>query len=152
MENRIDKLLSYPGRMETETYLYTTGLLAEKFLMAIKEEGKIKAAYCPRCEKLFLPVRSFCIFCGREVGELRETEQEGYIESYTEVKLNSFEEELKKPIIVALIRFKDVTGGLIHRVSPIEEVKIGARVKPVFKEKQERKGSLDDIEYFEVIH
>ncbi len=153
MENRIDRLLSYPGRMEAETYAYTAGLLAEKFLMDLKNEGKIKAAYCHRCEKLFLPVRAFCIFCGGEVRDLKEIEQEGYIESYTEVKLNSYEEKLEKPIIVAFIRFKNVTGGLIHKIKgSIEEIKIGTKVKPILKEKRERKGSLDDIEYFEVIH
>lgn len=147
MENREDKLISYPGRMEAEAYVYTAGILAEKFFLGLKEEGRIRAAYCKNCDKAFLPVRAFCIFCGKEVRELKDIDQEAYVESFTVARIGSNEEELKEPITVAYLRFEGVEGGLIHRVKG--QVKIGMRVKPVFKEKNKRRGDLNDIEYFQ---
>jgi uncharacterized OB-fold protein len=152
MENRIEKLLNYPGDMEAEAYVYTAGELGEKFLMSLRDEGKIKAAFCSYCEKLFLPVRSFCIFCGKEVNILRDIEQEGYIESFTKVKLDSSGNEIKEPFYLAYIKFKGVEGGLLHKLGEVkEELKIGMKVIPVFKEKSQRRGSLEDIAYFKLI-
>jgi len=152
MENRRNQLISYPGDMEAEAYLYTVGSLAEKFLITLKDEGKIKAAYCKNCEKAFLPVRGFCIFCGKEVNELVDIEQEGIVESFTKVKLDSFGEEIKEPFYLAYIKFNKVEGGLLHKLGELkDEPKIGIKVKPVFKELKERKGSLEDIAYFKPV-
>jgi len=137
--------------MEAESYLYTVGPLAEQFLLSIKNEGKIKAAYCKNCGRLFLPVRSFCTFCGKEVNELREIDQEGVVESFSKVKLDSFGKELKEPFYLAYIKFRNVEGGLLHKLGEVKEPKIGMKVKPVFKESKERIGSLEDILYFRPI-
>lgn len=146
-ENRIDRLLNYPGRMEASEYLYTSGILAEEFFKSLKEDCIIKAAYCRNCEKLFLPPRAFCLECGKEVKELKEINQEGKIESFTYAKIDSYGEELKEPFVLAYIKFEGVEGGLVHKVISKDKIKIGQKVKPVFKEN--RIGSLEDIAYFE---
>jgi uncharacterized OB-fold protein len=55
---------------------------------------------------------------------------------------------MKKPEIIAFVRFGD--GGIIHKLGEIEpeDVSIGMQVEAVFKDKKEREGSIQDISHF----
>ena len=139
--------------MEAEAYTYTAGTIGEQFFLKIKNEGILTAAHCEKCNINFLPVRGFCIFCGEEVNKLVNVEMPGKIESYTFAKLNSESKEEVEEKIIAYISFPNVKGGLFHKINlpSGKGIKIGLKVKPVFKEAKERKGTLNDIEYFEII-
>jgi uncharacterized OB-fold protein len=149
-EINLEKLVSYPSSMETKEYTYTAGELGEQFFLKIKNEAQLYAAYCKNCNILFLPVRGFCLKCGNEVKELKKIKNEGFVVSYTIAKIDSYGKELETPKIIALIGFENVTNYIIHYLDEIkyEELKTNLKVVPVFKEPNERKGSLLDIKYF----
>jgi Predicted nucleic-acid-binding protein containing a Zn-ribbon len=149
-EINLDKLISYPSIMETEEYKYTTGYLSEQFFLKLKNEAQLYAAYCKNCDLIFFPVRGFCLKCGNEVKELKKIKNEGIVVSYTIAKIDSYGKELEKPKIIALISFENVKGYLIHFLDEIQydKLRIGLKVIPVFKEYNERNGSLTDIKYF----
>jgi uncharacterized OB-fold protein len=149
-EINLEKLVSYPSSMETKEYTYTAGELGEQFFLKIKNEAQLYAAYCKNCNILFLPVRGFCLKCGNKVKELKKIKNEGFVVSYTIAKIDSYGKELEAPKIIALIGFENVTGYIIHYLDEIkyEELKTNLKVVPVFKEPNERKGSLLDIKYF----
>jgi len=150
-ETKEVNLRTYKINMEAEEYSYTTGNLGEQFFLKIKNEGKLTAAYCDKCNVRFLPVRGFCILCGNEVKSLVYIDMEGVVESFTIAKISSKGEEFGKEKIIAYIKFPNTLGGLLHELKnvKIEELKIGMKVHPVFKEMKERIGSLTDISYFE---
>jgi uncharacterized protein len=56
--------------------------------------------------------------------------------------------EREEPIVIAFIRIAD--GGLVHRLDEValDDIYIGMIVEAVFKPKDERQGSILDIEYF----
>jgi uncharacterized protein len=56
--------------------------------------------------------------------------------------------QLENPELIIFVCFAD--GGLIHRLGEVEldKVEIGMTVEAVFKPKEERVGSILDIQYF----
>ncbi|MGC9148386.1 MAG: Zn-ribbon domain-containing OB-fold protein [Sulfolobales archaeon] len=142
----LEKLYRKNIEMEINAYHYTAGPLGTKWLDALKD-GKLKAARCSRCGTIYIPPKIYCPKCYSEATDLVEINDTGYIESYAIIYRDNQGRKLEKPEIIALIRFPGVYGGLIHRVNiDPKEIKIGIKVKPVFR--KERRGSINDIEYF----
>jgi len=128
---------------------YTAGVAGERFLQLLKQ-GTIQASVCRSCGKSYLPPKIFCKDCFVQVTEWKEVHADsGSIYSFTRVRSVDGNES---PQLLALIKFEGIEGGLIGKFKPgREEPRIGMKVKPVFKKKNQRKGDLSDIEYFEKI-
>ena len=168
-----NEFIRWPGIMPVE-YLYTSGLAGERFFRELKERERLVGTYCSKCRKLYLPPRFYCEVCFRPLSRWRPIPKSGVIYTYTIVETprsdipqgqdEALQDESSEQaplgieaisagagqVIVALISFKGVTGGLIHKIGEArqEEIKIGIPVEPVFEEKKNRKGSILDIKYF----
>lgn len=135
-------------------FKYTAGVAGDRFLQLLKQ-GKIQASHCTKCNKLYLPPKIFCKECFSQLNEWRDVrEDSAYLYSFTMVKKNkgngSSEESTGSTEIIALVKFDGVEGGLLGKLKASrEEPRIGMRVRPVFRQKSERKGDPSDIEYFE---
>jgi uncharacterized OB-fold protein len=128
-------------------FKYTAGVAGDRFLQLLKQ-GKLQASECPNCKKLYLPPKIFCKECFSQLNEWKDVPLDsGYLYSFTTLK-KSDAENVKQ--IIALVKFDGVEGGILGRLKASrEEPRIGMKVRPVFKQKNERKGDLSDIEYFE---
>jgi len=60
---------------------------------------------------------------------------------------------LREPLVVALVKFAGIHGGLVHRLGEVEpeEVSINMPLEVVLKPKAKRIGSILDIKYFRPI-
>jgi len=124
------------------SWKYSAGVAGDRFLQLLKQ-GKIQASTCKKCSRMFLPPKIYCKECFVETREWREIPGDsGYLYTYTEVVKDRGME------VIALVKFDGVDGGLIGRLQ-VERPRIGMKVKAVFKPKDQRKGELADIEYFE---
>lgn len=118
---------------------YTAGVAGERFLQLLKQ-GKLQASVCRNCNKLYLPPKIFCKECFAQLSEWRDVPHEGYVYSFTAVKGEW----------IALVKFDGVEGGLLGRLKKTRDApRIGLKVAPTFKKKEERIGDISDIEYFE---
>jgi uncharacterized protein len=124
---------------------YTAGIAGERFLQLMKQ-GKIQAAVCRSCNKSYVPPKIFCKDCFIQLNEWKEVpEDSGYIYSFTKPRG-------ERPSVIVLVKFEGIEGGLLGRFKAgREEPRIGMKVKPIFKRKDQRKGEIYDIEYFEKI-
>jgi uncharacterized OB-fold protein len=140
------------GDMEAD-YIYTAGIAGEKFYVTIRDEGKLLATRCDKCNITYMPPRMYCDKCFAELTNFIEVPSTGTIESFTITHKNRDGEQLPAPIILAFIKIDKTDGGLIHKVSQIntESLKIGMKVEAVFEEKSKRKGGLTDIKNFKPI-
>jgi uncharacterized OB-fold protein len=122
---------------------YTAGVAGERFLQLLKQ-GKIQASVCRNCNRLYLPPKIFCKDCFAQLSEWRDVPIDGgYLYSFTAVGGET----------IALVKFDGVDGGLLGRLRKAkEEPRIGMKVKVVFKGKEERRGDISDIEYFERVN
>ena len=129
---------------------YTYGLAGEKFFREIKDNGRIMGAKCEKCNLLYLPPRIYCEQCFSELGEWQEIAGKGMIHTYTAAYVDLDGARLSEPVLLALVKFPGVYGGLVHRLGEMkpEEVEIGMPVEIVLKPKTQRIGSILDIKYF----
>lgn len=152
--DKIDKPMevrTWPGAIPVHN-LYTAGVAGERFLRAIKFDGKLLVTVCQGCKKEFLPPKIFCPFCLAELTEWKEVPARGRVETFTVAREGISGEPLPEPKVFAFIRLSSA-GGLIHQLGEIapDQVKIGLKVEAVFKPGPERTGSILDIRYFRPI-
>jgi uncharacterized OB-fold protein len=130
-------------------FRYTAGLAGEKFLREIKDNGRLVAARCTKCDLNYLPPRIYCERCMSRLEDYVTVENTGTVETFTICTQDSDGRDLPQPTTVALVRFPSAHGGLVHKVK--SEVSVGDKVRVVFREKSKRVGSILDIEYLERI-
>jgi uncharacterized OB-fold protein len=142
------KLRHWEGKVEAY-WVYTSGKAGDYFFKKLKEEGKFTAAKCKKCGKVYFPPRIYCEKDFEET-EFIDVSGEGEVKSFTIARLDPYERELPKPQIYALIHIYGTDGLLIHLLGEVkpENVKIGMKVRPVLKPKEEREGRITDILYF----
>jgi hypothetical protein len=129
-------------------YTYTAGPVGTRFLGALRE-GKIAGGRCSLCGRTHVPPRSYC---QHDFGEVRELVElgEAYLEAYTVIHMDHDGRSLGKPVVLGLVRFPNTVGGIIHYINADpERLVVGSRLRPVFKDPKERRGSVTDILYFE---
>ena len=88
---------------------------------------------CKKCGKLYFPPRVFCNACGSEELEEYKFREEGKIVTFTKIHVAPSGFEHRVPYFVGIIELENgvkITGEVIGRE---EDIKIGARVKAVFR-------------------
>jgi len=143
-----------PGAPEAPLWgQYTYGIAGERFFREIKDNARILGARCEKCNLVYVPPRIYCERCFEELKEWHEIENKGEIYTYTIGWIDLDGSRLEEPVILALVKFDGVYGGLVHRIGEVsaEKVMIGMKVAAVFKEKRKREGSISDIRYFKPI-
>jgi hypothetical protein len=122
------------------TFLYTSGVGGEAFCKGLKE-GRILGTRCGKCGRVYVPTRSFCEECFVALDNSEEVGPDGVLHSYTKVDGQW----------VGAIELSGATSLMFHRLSSRRgEPDIGAPVRAVFVAKNKRRGSINDIECFEV--
>jgi uncharacterized OB-fold protein len=97
-----------------------------------------------------MPPRLYCEQCFAQLDEWIEVEPLGRVHTFTIVHRSLDEKPLLKPRVIAFVHLEDTDGGLVHELDEVEpqQVYLGMHVAAVFKEKDERTGSITDIKYF----
>lgn len=150
MTDEVNKSFVMEGDI-TVPYKWTTGKRVGKFLTELKDNKKILGAKCPKCKKVYVPPSFVCGKCFIPPSEFIEVKDEGKVTSFTEVRFPTIWRPCEPPYYLALIRLEGSDTDLIHLINSEnkESLKIGAKVKAVWKE--EREGDIMDIKYFEIV-
>lgn len=141
------KLLVTPVRCE---YNYTPGQATQKFLRAI-EKGKLLGQACDGCGKVYIPPRGACGRCGRATRKEVELEDTGTVVSFSIVRVPSANIQVELPYVAAnvLLDGADISFSALMQGCAYDEVRIGMRVKAVWKPESEWTTSMTNIAYFE---
>ncbi len=130
------------------TYRYTAGVAGEKFLRHLMA-GKIYGTACPNCDYTYVPPRLYCERCFEALDDANwvEVGPEGELVSFTAVAVDLDGAPLTNPRLVGLVRLDGASGVLLHdlHAEDLAELRVGMRVKAVFKPVAERHGSITDI-------
>jgi len=132
---------------------YTFGIAGERFFREIKDKGRIMGTKCSKCDLVYVPARIYCEQCFGELTEWLEIPGRGVLHSFTVSHVDLDGNRLKEPIVVGLVKFDGVYGGIVHRIGGVEpgQVNIGMPVEIVLKPKTRRTGSILDIDCFKPI-
>lgn len=133
-------------------YIYTSGVAGETFFRALRDEGRILAAHCPKCDLDYLPPRMFCERCFSETSTDAEVPMEGRVAAVTLAYLDRRGEPLPSPEAWMFVTFKGVHGGLIHRfLGASDRARPGMSVRVRLRPNGSRTGTILDIEGFEAV-
>lgn len=138
-------------------YAWDNGVAIGRYLAELKE-GRIIGRKCQKCKRVLVPPRLFCETCWRPTDEWTFVKDTGTILTCVVSHVNwdaSRVEEGQRFHTPAVIEL-DGAGkdqAILHLIDEMEpyDIKIGMRVKAVWKEPEERTGSITDIKYFKVI-
>jgi hypothetical protein len=150
-------LVFVPGKWEIE-YRHSAGVYGSKFLSGLRE-GRIYGVRCPSCRRVLLPPRAFCDRCHVKVSDWVEVKDEGSITTFL-IVYRKFWGLPDPPYAVALIKLDGSDEAILHFIGEVDlstpdratqVLKVGTRVKAVWKPPNERTGSILDIKYFKPI-
>ncbi len=132
-------------------YSWSAGEAMSRFLEEL-ENGRLIARTCHRCERILFPPRMFCEECFRPTDAWTYIRDTGTIETFSISYLDTDAKRITDPILVGVVSLDGASPkmGLMHFFGEMakEEIRIGLRVKAVWKPKEDRQGSVLDIRYF----
>lgn len=133
---------------------YTAGIAGEKFLLALKNEGKLFGTKCPKCGYVYVPAR---IYCERDAAHLDDATwvpvgPQGELLSFSAVYVDLDGNRLETPQWVGLVRLDGASSVTLHYLGEVKtKLSAGMQVQAVLKPANERVGSIKDIAYFKPV-
>lgn len=118
------------------------------------KQGKIIGTKCKKCQRVLLPARAFCEWCFRSVDEWVYLQDTGTVNTYSIAYTDWVARRVTEPQMPALIEVDGSGGvGIMHLLGEVDpkDVKVGLRVKAVWKPEDQREGSVTDILYWKPI-
>ena len=113
-------------------------------------EGRIMGQRCPTCQKVYIPPRSACPADGTPTEEEIELSQTGTVTTFCIVNVPFLGQKITPPYVSAYVLLDGADIAVLHLILgvPAEEVRMGMRVKAVWKPKDEWTFSLENIDHF----
>ena len=129
---------------------YSAGAVGSRFLIELRDNKRIMGTRCPTCNLVYVPARSVCRDCFGELSEWVEVSQKGTLLTYTVAYQSNPIQPVSTPIVYGIVQLDGADTGFVHMLGEVdpEKLKVGTKVKAVFKPKKERQGSILDIKYF----
>nr|MBC7244297.1 Zn-ribbon domain-containing OB-fold protein [Chloroflexota bacterium] len=135
-------------------YAWDAGIAIGRYLAELKE-GRIIGVHCHRCRRTVVPPRIFCEWCFRPMDEWVYLEDHGVVNTFSICHVRWDMERLEEPLIPAVIEIAGASKGMgiLHLLGEVDpkQVKIGMKVKAVWKPAAERIGAITDILYFKPV-
>lgn len=132
-------------------YAWDAGVAIGRYLEELKA-GRLIGRRCDSCRRIMIPPRMFCERCFCPTDEWVYLQDTGTVKTFSLCYITWDMRPLQEPQMPAVI---DIDGaskgmGIMHLLGEVkpEEVKIGLRVKAVWKPAAERQGAITDILYF----
>lgn len=163
-----DKVSSYPGTSLSEKdiqdgkvlsildqmpgiFSWDTGVAIGKYLAGLKD-GVILGSYCAQCRKTVVPPRTICEWCFRPMDHFVPLVDTGTVNTFSLCYVTWDVRRIKEPETPAVIEIDGASPlhGIMHKLGEVDpqEIKIGMRVRAVWKPAKERQGAITDILHF----
>lgn len=113
-------------------------------------EGRIMGQRCPTCQKVYIPPRSACPADGTPTAEEVELSQTGTVTTFCIVNVPFLGQKITPPYVSAYVLLDGADIAVLHLILgvPADEVRMGMRVKAVWKPRDEWTFSLENIDHF----
>jgi uncharacterized protein len=132
-------------------YAWSAGEAMSRFLEEL-QNGRLIARTCRSCDRVLFPPRMFCEECFRPTDEWKVIQDTGTIETFSVSYLDTDARRITEPILVGVVSIDGASPkmGMMHYFGEMtkDEIRIGMRVRAVWKPADERRGSVLDIRYF----
>jgi len=161
----------YPGKqitaadLEAERFLHThyetvlryawsSGVAISRFLDGLKD-GVIWGRKCERCGRTLIPPRMYCEECFRRTDSWVKLRDTGIVNTFSVSYVNVDASRRRSPILIAVVEIDGASRGMgiMHLLGGVRpgDVKVGMKVRAVWKPRSQREGAITDIKYFEPV-
>lgn len=130
-------------------YMYAASPEESKFYSGLKE-GKIFGQRCPSCGKVYVPPRSACPTDGTPTEEEVELPDVGTVTTFCIVNVPFLGQRITPPYVSAYVLLDGADIAFLHLILDIaaEEVRMGMRVKAVWRPREEWGTTIENISHF----
>jgi len=146
-----EKKVTYVEDHPDIRYSWTAGQAISRFLNELKR-GRLIATKCNKCRRILFPPRMFCELCYKPIDDWVYVKDTGTVQTFSISYIDPDAKPLDEPVIVAVIAVDGASKNMafMHVLGEVEpeQVHIGMRVKAVWKDEEEREGSVTDIKYW----
>lgn len=135
-------------------YEWPYGKWGTQFFERILEEGEFSGTKCPECGSVHVRPQSFCTLCFTEVEpDNVPVEDTGTVNMWTEVHMPFPGQPTEPPYIWVFVDLDGADTSMTHVMGNVEaeEMEIGMEVQAVWRDEDDREGTLDDIRFFEPV-
>jgi uncharacterized OB-fold protein len=114
-------------------------------------EGKVLGQRCPTCGKVYVPPRSACPVDGVATTEEVELADTGTVTTFCVVNVPFLGQKITPPYVSAYVLLDGADIAFLHLIQgiPADEVRMGLRVKAVWKPREEWGTTIENIQHFE---
>ncbi len=114
-------------------------------------EGRLIAQRCPACGKVYLPPRGACPTCGVPTTTEVELPDTGIVTTFCVVNVPFQGQQVPTPYVAASVLIDGADIAFQHLILGCQpdEVRMGMRVRAVWKPREQWGTSMRNIEYFE---
>ncbi len=132
------------------TYDWSAGPNATAHLDGLLD-GRFVGRRCPRCTLVYLPPRNgVCPRCAVSLGEVVECGPRGTVTTFCVVNVPFLGQQVPIPYVAAQIRLDgaDLSFGHLIQECDASAVRIGMRVEPVWKPRDQWGPTLENVAHF----
>jgi len=135
-------------------YAWDTGVAIGRYLAELKN-GRLVGRSCVKCSRVLVPPRMHCEWCWRPTDEWVPLKDRGVVNTFSLCYVTWDMRKLDTPEIPAVIEIEGASPGhgILHKIGEVDpkKVRIGMKVKAVWKPENERTGSILDIRHWTMI-
>ena len=130
-------------------YLYAASPEESAFYRGLAE-GRIVGQRCPSCGKVYVPPRSACPADGTPTDEEVELPDTGTVTTFCVVNVPFLGQRITPPYVSAYVLLDGADIAFLHLILdiPAEEVRMGMRVRAVWKPREEWGTTIENISHF----
>jgi len=130
-------------------YLYAASPEESTFYRGLAE-GRILGQRCPTCHKVYVPPRSACPVDGVATTDEVELGHSGTVTTFCIVNVPFLGQKITPPYVSAYVLLDGADIAFLHLILdiPAEEVRMGMRVKAVWKPREEWGTTIENISHF----
>ena len=140
-------MITTPVRL---SYQHTASPAETSYLLGLAE-GRLLGQRCPACRKVYLPPRGACPTCGVPTSEEVALPAAGTVTTFCVVSVPFTGQRVQPPYVAAAVLIDGADIPIQHLVLGCEpgEVRMGMRVRAVWKPREDWSTTIENIGHFE---
>jgi uncharacterized OB-fold protein len=145
-----------PDAIELQ-YRHAYGPYYGRLFDELGSHRRILGSRCPQCAAVLLPPREWCDVCHVRTAAWADVADTGVLKAFSVIHLEFVGQLRKPPYVYAEIVLDGASTKLIHTLGGVDPdeaprtLRPGMRVRAVWKDREDAKGTLEDIAHFELV-
>ncbi|WP_109506139.1 Zn-ribbon domain-containing OB-fold protein [Nocardioides speluncae] len=131
-------------------YTYAASPEESAFYRALAD-GRVVGQRCPVCRKVYVPPRGACPVDGVPTTEEVELPDTGTVTTFCIVNVPFLGQRIQPPYVSAYVLLDGADIAFLHLIQgiPADEVRMGLRVRAVWRPREEWSTTIENISHFE---